>query len=1220
VCLSKRKYNFTLVAEPRAMSEIREANSVETYNGTNFQLWKMHMRFIFQSRELFSIVNGSLKKSDLTDPAEQLIWEKHDKQAIVAILATIDSFHKDEVINCSTSHEMWSQLQAYHDQHSDDCIIALQEKYYSCKLGDGESIATFISTLQRLAKQLTELKQPITEQQLISKIKCGLPSSFDPLLLAWESVPLAEQTLLAFQTRLIKFQGKLRERGTFLDAPNDKAYFTTTTPAHAKPSPSVEQKKERADRHAKYKKHARCYRCGHRGHFGKDCPEDSDSSSPASPKHMVVPHKSSGPRKHRHHKGKRSHAHITASAPAQDSSASYSSASSEAYCVQLDTTPADKLDTIHEDDTAWFADSGATEHMTDKLRWFTNFEAIDDRSWSVTIADDHLLYVRGIGDIYVHTLVNGEVSTIKLKNVLYVPKLRRNLISTGRLTERCVAIIHVRDMCKMISHDGEGHIVMTGQKCGGLWRLHISTVNKPSAANLVATTPVSHPGSSKSNLTLQRWHARLGHVSVSTLKKMSSQDLVLGLPSFESTTSSVCSGCAYGKSHRTPFPVNADRKRMHKPGLFVHADISGPFQVQSYGGHYYFITYKDDHSSYRFVFFLKDKKNIMSTFQTLYKQAKKETGRSMIKLRTDNGREFLSHDFQAYVQHKGIRHELTSPYSPEQNSVIERDNRTVVECARSMLHHRSLPLELWGEAVNTAVYILNRVSSRTLHGATPFTKWYGELPDVSYFREFGSLCYGHVPKQIRRKLGSKALECLFVGYCTTAKAYRLWCLNKRKIIITRDVIFDEATPTQHQLQPATSQGTSNYSLLFPSDIPVSISVSSSANTIPSMSSPSLSVGTSQPKIHEAVGVSPTHLQEAVGASSSNSPAPMESPTARLSTSRDASLSSPLSQSFQVHVSSSGSSDTSPLPDSFDSVVSSTQISSHEQSISPPDSSISPDLLNPTLKTRSLDDVYKSAPPVQSHFCVAASKAQTTSRVSVLPPEPQTFAQALKSDHKAEWELAMMEEIESLLKNETWTLETLPPGHNLVKNKWVFRIKVKSDGTIERFKARLVAKGFTQTYGMDYQETFAPTARAESIRIILSIAGADGLHMVQFDIKTAYLNSTIQELIFMALPQGFEEWFLKKFPGSRGKVCRIRKGLYGLKQSARSWNKTFSDFLKAYDLIQSTADSCIFYSTSHPRLILALWVDDGLAICQDKALLAKMITHLKTKFEVTRRRC
>ena len=211
---------------------------------------------------------------------------------------------------------------------------------------------------------------------------------------------------------------------------------------------------------------------------------------------------------------------------------------------------------------------------------------------------------------------------------------------------------------------------------------------------------------------------------------------------------------------------------------------------------------------------------------------------------------------------------------------------------------------------------------------------------------------------------------------------------------------------------------------------------------------------------------------------------------------------------------------------------------------------------------------------------------------------------------------MMEEIESLLKNETWSFESLPPGTNTVKNKWVFRIKVKSNGTIERFKARLVAKGFTQTHGMDYNETFAPTARAESIRIILSIVGAEGLFMIQFDIKTAYLNSTIQELIYMDLPVGFEEYFHKRFPGCRGKVCRILKGLYGLKQSARGWNKTFSDFLKEYALIQSTADPCIFYSIQAPRIILALWVDDGLVMCSDQILLRKLISHLQTKFEVT----
>ena len=313
-----------------------------------------------------------------------------------------------------------------------------------------------------------------------------------------------------------------------------------------------------------------------------------------------------------------------------------------------------------------------------------------------------------------------------------------------------------------------------------------------------------------------------------------------------------------------------------------------------------------------------------------------------------------------------------------------------------MLHHRSLPLELWGEAINTTIYILNRVSSRTLHGATPFTKWYGEPQDVSYFREFGSICYGHVPKQVRQKLDRKARECLFVGYCTTAKAYRLWCLSKRKIIITRDIIFDEATPTQQHLQPTTPQVPPDYSLLFPFDTSVSTNVSLSVNTTPSTSSPSTSLGTSPPGIHAAVGASSPHLHEAVGATHSRLSTSGFESHQHLSTLRDVSnptLSPQLSESFQtLHIPSSGSSDTSPLPDSFNSAVSSTHNSSCEQSISPHVSSISPDHLNPILKTRSLADIYQSAPPVQSISCVAASKVKPISRVLVLPPEPQTFAQ------------------------------------------------------------------------------------------------------------------------------------------------------------------------------------------------------------------------------------
>ena len=184
-----------------------------------------------------------------------------------------------------------------------------------------------------------------------------------------------------------------------------------------------------------------------------------------------------------------------------------------------------------------------------------------------------------------------------------------------------------------------------------------------------------------------------------------------------------------------------------------------------------------------------DRSEVLTKFKKLYKLANKETGRSMNKLRIDNGREFLSKDLQAFIQLKGIRHELTAPYTPAQNSVVERDNMSVVECARSMLYTFSMPLQFWGEAINTDVHVLNRVSSRMLHGDTPHTKWYGVKPDVSYFRVFGSMCYAHVPKPLRRKLDSKARDCIFVGYSLTSTAYRLWCPRKKKIVIARDVIF-----------------------------------------------------------------------------------------------------------------------------------------------------------------------------------------------------------------------------------------------------------------------------------------------------------------------------------------------------------------------------------------------------------------------------------------------
>lgn len=299
------------------------------------------------------------------------------------------------------------------------------------------------------------------------------------------------------------------------------------------------------------------------------------------------------------------------------------------------------------------------------------------------------------------------------------------------------------------------------------------------------------------------------------------------------------------------------------------------------------------------------------------------------------------------------------------------------------------------------------------------------------------------------------------------------------------------------------------------------------------------------------------------------------------------------------------------------------------------SSSSYDNQNNIIHTRALSDIYRNTSPIPfegysstvnsqvdndfspsgtSSATVVVSSHKTSSKPTgnfiALPDEPKTIAQMLKSEHRHEWESAMAEEINSLQQNQTWTLETLPHGRTAVDNKWVFKIKTKSDGTVDHFKARLVAKGYSQTVGVDYGETYAPTAKMDSIRTLLALAAAEDSEMIQFDVKTAFLHGELSEELYMNLPTGYT------IPNSAGKVCRLRKSLYGLKQASRVWNEKFTTFLKEHNLQQSTADPCIFFSDKEPRLITAIWVDDGLAICKSAQRLQAMIAYLKHHLEVT----
>ena len=223
----------------------------------------------------------------------------------------------------------------------------------------------------------------------------------------------------------------------------------------------------------------------------------------------------------------------------------------------------------------------------------------------------------------------------------------------------------------------------------------------------------------------------------------------------------------------------------------MYMDLCGPMPA-SLGGARYFMLIKDRRSSYRHVYFLKSKDLAFDKFKEFCESVYAKLRREIIRLRVDNGREFVNNKFQAYLSSKGIDLATSAPYSPHQNGRIERENRTVVEAARTMLLDKNLPQSLWAEAVNTAVYTLNRTLLTTKDSrATPFQLWFGQKPDISHMRPFGISAFVHVPEIMRHKFDAKAIKTYLVGYDEECQNYRLFDQAKAKVIVACDVKFND---------------------------------------------------------------------------------------------------------------------------------------------------------------------------------------------------------------------------------------------------------------------------------------------------------------------------------------------------------------------------------------------------------------------------------------------
>src|SRR5258708_6813170 len=294
---------------------------------------------------------------------------------------------------------------------------------------------------------------------------------------------------------------------------------------------------------------------------------------------------------------------------------------------------------------------------------------------------------------------------------------------------------------------------------------------------------------------LEQLHYSLGHLNYQAIKAMVRKGLIKGITLSKkelSITPPICAACAKGKATRASFPASKSGHTDKILGL-VHSDLWGPALVQTITGTRYVITFTDDKSRWVWVAFLKRKSEAFTAFKEWLIFAEKQTGQQLYIFHTDNGGEFLTKEWRQMLKDRGIHHETTSPYTPEQNGDAERQNRSIFDRVRTVLINAGLPLSLFAEAVNYIVYTKNRNSTSALTNTTPYEVRFNKKPDISRLRPFGCKAYVYDHSPNRKKLSPRAYEGVFVGYADSQKAYRIYIPEKRSVICSVHVRFDVNT-------------------------------------------------------------------------------------------------------------------------------------------------------------------------------------------------------------------------------------------------------------------------------------------------------------------------------------------------------------------------------------------------------------------------------------------
>lgn len=1077
----------------------------------SYPSWSLSLQLYLKREKQWKVVSGSVLKppastdvaaaedsddEDETSPLDK--WLEVDDSAKYNIISTVNEEQRQKLFRLgdeATSKEYWDLLKKENRPTGDVGLQSLLSQFHLQQYKDGDDMDAFLAKMRSLSLQLANLGEPVSDVQFIVVTKRALPSSWDTIKFLLDGSTKMDKE--EFILRISQEADRRSLESTTSPSSNRRQNAGALSAQQHHPSNNRRQggrSNNSSPRKSTARKTDECYNCHRLGHHAHECrsPKKDDNSN--------------------------SHAR-----PAR-------STEKFALAVTISTPSSLFARSARLEEENWIVDSGAGAHFTGHRDAISNWV---DFNTTVEIANGSRIVSPGFGSVSLRT---GRGSEVTLAKVLYLPGATTGLLSVTSLADSGADVTFKSASKTAIISQGDKMIASTLEDTPYILDAH-SINPKVAIVEKVIRSDLIRVLSSRETVTarLMEVHRRYGHIAPSTILKIVDQGLVNGIKLSDRTITD-CEACLISKSRRSPFTAETTPAPHSLYRVFM--DL-GFVDVKDHNGADIYLAIVDQFSTAKWTFPLTSKRaeGIVGLFTDWRRSVELLTGHRIRRVRTDNGSEFINSKFKAELARLGIIHETTAPYTPEQNSQVERLNGSTMSLVKTMLVDSKLDKAFWSYALAFATFVGNRTVHARLGNKTAFEAFTGKKPYVGHLRPFGAKCFVHIDKSLRYKLDDSAVEGILLG-CDGEHNYVVWLVNKQRTVVTRHITMGRQEAAElDTVELPISEGPQQH---FPS----SDSSLDSQRQDPTPASTQVVAADKPDDGYE-------YIETRVGKN----------------------------------------------PGQFEEIDSSNIISSRLRS------------RLAVLNSEKDDSImYLRLALVQDQEEPSDSKWEEISvLVGIAMPGddvPRSFQDAISPKFRPLWQPAIDAEYQAFEDHNVFRLCSLPSGARALGADFVFTMKKSGP------KARLVAKGYAQRIGIDVKETFAPVARANSIRMFVARAASLNLVVHQFDFDTAFLNGKMEEDVYIKIPPGY--------PGksSPGDVLKLVGSMYGTRQAPREWGRALDRLMARQDWTRSISDPCVYTKTKDGFVIsVAFYVDDGLIAAPKEGIINAELDFLHLVFKL-----